>query len=172
MIDVFVALGSNLQQPLAQLQQATAAIAALPASALIRTSSVYRSAAVGPGDQPDYLNAVVQLQTTLAPLTLLDALQAIENRQGRVREQRWGARTLDLDILLYGAEALQTPRLAIPHPRMTARDFVLYPLLEISGPNLMLPGAAELGTLIAACPRGQLQKTDFSLLPGNNDSDD
>lgn len=171
MIDALIALGSNLEQPLTQLQKATGAIAELHESTIVATSGVYRSAAVGPGDQPDYLNAVLQLQTTLAPLALLDGLQAIENRQGRVREQRWGARTLDLDILLYGSGTLALPRLTVPHPRMAERDFVLYPLLEISDPNLMLPGGPELGTLVAACPRGKLQKTEFSLLPGNGDSD-
>ena len=172
MIDAFIALGSNLQQPLTQLQQATGAIAALPDSHIATASSVYRSAAVGPGDQPDYLNAVLKLETALAPLALLDALQAIETRQGRVRELRWGARTLDLDILLYGTHALALPRLQVPHPRMAERDFVLYPLLEVGGPNLMLPGGAELGTLESNCPRGQLQKTGLSLLSSNDDSDD
>jgi 2-amino-4-hydroxy-6-hydroxymethyldihydropteridine diphosphokinase len=170
MIDAYIALGSNLQQPLAQLQRATQAIAKLQGSTILSTSPVYRSAAVGPGEQPDYLNAVLQLHTALAPLALLDALQEIETRQGRVRELRWGARTLDLDILLYGDEAIQLPRLEIPHPRLAERDFVLYPLLEISGPNLMLPGGVDLGTLVASCPRGELQETEFSLLPTRSDS--
>ncbi|RLQ20478.1 2-amino-4-hydroxy-6-hydroxymethyldihydropteridine diphosphokinase [Seongchinamella sediminis] len=171
MTRAYIALGSNLQQPLVQLQRAARALAALPASRIIAASGIYRSAAVGPGQQPDYLNAVIQLHTGLAPVKLLDALQGIENQQGRVRQQRWGARTLDLDILLYGDAALALPRLSIPHPRMAERDFVLYPLLEIGGPNLMLPGDVELGTLVAACPRGQLQRTEHALLPGNCDSD-
>ena len=170
MTDAYIALGSNLQQPLAQLQQATAAINALRDSSITACSSIYRSAAVGPGEQPDYLNAVLRLETALAPLALLDALQAIENHQGRVRDLRWGPRTLDLDILLYGATAIELPRLTVPHPHMAERNFVLYPLLEISSPNLMLPGGAELGTLVAACPRDQLQKTEFSLLPDKDNS--
>mgnify|MGYP000126728604 CR=1 FL=1 len=169
MIRAFVALGSNLQEPLVQLRRATRAIAELPNTAIVATSSVYHSAAVGPGEQPDYLNAVLEVQTALEPLALLDALQAIESRQGRIRELRWGARTLDLDILLYGAVSLQLPRLVIPHPRMSERNFVLYPLLEISNPNLMLPGGAELGTLVAACPRGELQRTECSLHTDSGD---
>lgn len=171
MTRAWIALGSNLQQPLKQLQEATRAIAALPDSSISACSGIFRSAAVGPGQQPDYLNAVLALDTTLAPLQLLDALQGIENQQGRVRRQRWGARTLDLDILLYGGDTLESPRLTLPHPRMAERDFVLYPLLEIGGPNLMLPGGVELGTLVAACPRGQLQRTEHQLLPGTSDSE-
>jgi 2-amino-4-hydroxy-6-hydroxymethyldihydropteridine diphosphokinase len=167
----FIALGSNLEEPLAQLQRGIRAIAKLPETSITAASGIYRSAAVGPGEQPDYLNAVLEVQTALAPLTLLDALQAIESLQGRVRGQRWAARTLDLDILLYGRGSLQLPRLVIPHPRMTERNFVLYPLLEISDPNLMLPGGAELGTLVAACPRGDLQRTELPLRPDGGDSD-
>lgn len=167
----YIALGSNLEEPLAQLQQATQGIASLPETAITSASSIYRSAPIGPGNQPDYLNAVLEVQTRLAPLDLLDALQTIESLQGRVREQRWAARTLDLDILLYGSGSLELPRLVIPHPRMAERDFVLYPLLEISDPNLMLPGGAELGTLVAACPGGELQRTEWSLRPDSGDRD-
>ena len=99
----------------------------------------------------------------MAPLDLLDALQEIENSQGRERKLRWGARTLDLDILLYDQDTLTLPRLTIPHPRMHERNFVLYPLAEICEANLMLPGGTELGTLVAACPMGDLQRTDYSL---------
>jgi 2-amino-4-hydroxy-6-hydroxymethyldihydropteridine diphosphokinase len=164
MTRAFIALGSNLQDPLGQLQQATITIGALDNSEIKACSGVYRSAAVGPGDQPDYLNAVLELETALTPLALLDALQAIENQQGRERSVRWGARTLDLDIILYGQQSLDTPRLTIPHPRMTQRNFVLYPLADICPPNLMLPGGVELGTLVAACPRGEMSKTTLDLL--------
>ena len=161
----FIALGSNLGEPLSQLQQAAAAISRLPGCDIVKTSSTYLSAAVGPGQQPDYLNAVMQLETQLAPLELLTALQIIENKQGRERQLRWGARTLDLDILLYDQQSVDHARLCIPHPRMAERNFVLYPLLEISHSNLMLPGGTELGTLVAACPRGELRRTEFSLCP-------
>ena len=95
-------------------------------------------------------------------------LQAIENEQGRVRTRRWGPRTLDLDILLYGDQAISSERLQVPHPRMAERNFVLYPLLDIAGPNLMLPDGRELGTLLKACPTGELTQTDLELAPGAN----
>lgn len=160
MTSCYIALGSNLEQPARQLQQALVALKDLPDSIVGPVSSFYRSAAVGPGEQPDYLNAVLQLDTALSPLTLLDALQDIETYQGRTRETRWGPRTLDLDILLYGDQVIDQPRLTVPHPALPQRNFVLYPLLEISDPNLMLPSGADLGTLVAACPRGELVKCD------------
>ena len=163
----FIALGSNLGEPLDQLQRAAASIDQLPDSAVIQISSAYRSSAVGPGEQPDYLNAVLLLETTLTPMALLTALQEIESAQGRERNLRWGARTLDLDILLYDQQAVDSLHLTIPHPRMKERNFVLYPLLEIRQPKLMLPDGAELGTLVGACPLGKLQKTTFSLCAGD-----
>ncbi|MBP6724359.1 MAG: 2-amino-4-hydroxy-6-hydroxymethyldihydropteridine diphosphokinase [Halioglobus sp.] len=165
MTPAYVGLGSNLQQPLLQLQRALIAIAQLPSSQLLRVSSVYRSAAVGPGEQPDYLNAALQLDTRLQPAELLAALQAIEQAQGRVRTIRWGARTLDLDILLYGDRQIATSSLTIPHPELQRRNFVLYPLAEIAGPHLVLPDGTELDTLIARCPRGDLVRTRLRLTP-------
>jgi len=165
MTPAYIALGSNLQQPLLQLQAAVLAIAQLPSSQLARVSSVYRSTAVGPGDQADYLNAVLQLRTALQPTKLLAALQAIEQAQGRVRTIRWGARSLDLDILLYGDRQIATSALTIPHAELQRRNFVLYPLAEIAGPNLVLPDGTELGTLIARCPRVDLVKTRLRLTP-------
>ena len=165
MTPAYVGLGSNLQQPLLQLQRALIAIAQLPSSQLLRVSSVYRSAAVGPGEQPDYLNAALQLDTRLQPAELLAALQAIEQAQGRVRAIRWGARTLDLDILLYGDRQIATSSLTIPHPELQRRNFVLYPLAEIAGPHLVLPDGTELVTLIARCPRGDLVRTRLRLTP-------
>lgn len=168
MIRCYIGLGSNLQQPGDQLRRAVAAIGRLSRCRLGPVSPCYRSAAVGPGEQPDYLNAVLQLDSELSPEALLDALQAIEKAQGRVREEHWGPRTLDLDILLYGDRAISTERLQVPHPRMTGRNFVLYPLLDIAGPNLMLPDGRELGTLVAACPMGELVQTGLDLAPGAN----
>ena len=159
----FIALGSNLADPLAQLQRATQSIAGIAGSQILTLSPIYRSTAVGPGDQPDYLNAVLALDTELRPLALLDALQDIENRQGRERKLRWGARTLDLDLLLYDLDTLDHPRLTVPHPRLAERNFVLYPLADICEPNLMLPGGTELGTLVAACDRGTLKETALAL---------
>lgn len=163
MTPAYIALGSNLGDPLARLKAAVAALAGLPQSRLESLSGVYRSAAVGPGTQPDYLNAAALLLTALPPLPLLRALQRIEARQGRVRSERWGARTLDLDLLLYGDLALDTPELQVPHPRMAGRNFVLYPLLDIGGPDLRLPDGTDLGTLVQNCPRGELEKTCLEL---------
>lgn len=161
----FIGLGSNLADPLAHLRAATVALDALAQSRLVRISPVYRSTAVGPGEQPDYLNAVALLETSLAPLTLLDALQAIEQQRGRKRNVRWGARTLDLDLLLYGSLVMETTRLTLPHPRMMERNFVLVPLADIAPRNFMLPDGHDLDTLIRACPPGALSITTDSLLP-------
>ncbi|RLA44511.1 MAG: 2-amino-4-hydroxy-6-hydroxymethyldihydropteridine diphosphokinase [Gammaproteobacteria bacterium] len=161
MTAAYIALGSNLQDPLTQLRSAVSALDKLPGSRVERTSSIYRSTPVGPVTQPDYLNAVLLLTTVLSPLRLLDALQQIEQEQGRVRGVRWGPRTLDLDILLYNDQHIDSPRLAIPHPALQQRNFVLYPLFEISDANLVLPDGAVLDTLVAACPRDDLEKTSL-----------
>ena len=163
MTDCYIALGSNLENPLQQLRDAIAALAGLPASQLAAVSRAYTSAAVGPGEQPDYLNAAARLDTELAPLQLLDALQDIERRQGRTRGERWSARTLDLDLLLYGDTTLSTERLTLPHPRMSERNFVLYPLLDVADANLMLPDGRKLDTLVRACPGEALVAISDSL---------
>ncbi len=163
MAAAYIALGSNLQDPLSQLRCAVAAMDKLPGSRVERHSSIYRSAPLGPGAQPNYLNAVLLLATALSPVRLLDALQKIEQDQGRVRGLRWGPRTLDLDILLYDDQKIVSSRLTIPHPAMQQRNFVLYPLREISAANLVLPDGAVLGTLVAACPGGDLEKTSLQL---------
>ena len=159
MTTVYIGLGSNLQDPTRQLSTALAALENLPQSALGSVSHLYRSAAIGPGSQPTYLNAVARLDTELHPLPLLHALQQIEQAQGRVRTVRWGARSLDLDILLYGDSEIDTPELTIPHPSMHLRNFVIYPLAQITGPNLLLPDGTDLVTLIDRCPRGDLVDT-------------
>ncbi len=163
MIAAYIGLGSNLQEPIRQLRAALVAIEQLPASQVEKVSCAYRSAAVGPGEQPDYLNAVLQLNTALMPEALLTALLHIEQAQGRVRTVRWGARSLDLDILLYGDFRIATTTLTIPHPALQQRNFVLYPLAEISGLDLVLPDGTDLGALIARCPRGALVKTGLRL---------
>ena len=135
----YIGLGSNLQQPLQQLMRALDHIKAIPNTRLIQTSQFYGSTAVGPGQQPDYVNAAARISTDLEPLALLDALQAIEQRQDRVRgPERWQARTLDLDILLYNDQTIELPRLQVPHPRLCERNFVLQPLLDIDE-ELKLP---------------------------------
>lgn len=143
----YIGLGANLDQPLAQLKTAVAALAALPDCSLSGVSCLYGSSPVGPQDQPDYLNAAARLDTTLTPHGLLAALQAIENAHGRVRLQRWGARTLDLDLLLFAADEIRTPDLTLPHPELVNRAFVVRPLLDLE-PTLRLPD----GTVLASLP--------------------
>jgi 2-amino-4-hydroxy-6-hydroxymethyldihydropteridine diphosphokinase len=155
---VYIGLGSNMAEPRQQLRAALAAIAELPHTALVSTSSFYISDPLGPADQPRYVNAVAALDTNLAPLQLLDALQRIELEQGRVRKaERWGPRTLDLDILLFGSRILAEERLTVPHYHMHARAFVLYPLAEIA-PQLQLPDGRSLEQLLAACPYEGLER--------------
>ncbi|WP_058912313.1 2-amino-4-hydroxy-6-hydroxymethyldihydropteridine diphosphokinase [Entomohabitans teleogrylli] len=145
----YIAIGSNLASPLDQVHAALDALAAIPHSTLAAVSSFYRTPPLGPQDQPDYLNAVVALDTALAPEALLDHTQRIELEQGRVRkEQRWGPRTLDLDILLFGNEVITTPRLTIPHYDMRNRMFMLWPLHEIAA-DLVLPGGPSLKAQLA-----------------------
>ena len=168
MIPAYIGLGSNLQEPIRQLQSAVIAIGEIRDSHVAGISRAYRGAALGPGDQPDYLNAVLRLDTEIAPEALLQELQGIESNHGRIRLERWGARTLDLDILLYGELELATPTLSIPHPALPLRNFVLYPLADIAGSKLVLPDGSDLGTLLARCPRGDLVKTTLQLNPSKS----
>ena len=158
----YIGLGANLAQPLAQLQQAVAALRLLPASQLVAVSSFYGSKPMGPQDQPDYVNAVAALDTELSAEALLDALQQIEQQQGRQRkDERWGPRTLDLDILLYGDDIINSERLTVPHYGLKQREFVLYPLAEIA-PNLRLPDGSVLSSLLQQVPLNGLQKRHSS----------
>ncbi|MEZ9328178.1 2-amino-4-hydroxy-6-hydroxymethyldihydropteridine diphosphokinase [Vibrio breoganii] len=160
MINAYIAVGSNLGDPVAQAKQAIERLRDLPRSRVIQASSLYSSTPMGPQNQPDYINAVVKIETELQPLELLDNTQKIENEQGRVRkEERWGPRTLDLDIILYGDETIDQPRLVVPHYGMREREFVLYPLLEIE-PNLILPDGSALSQLIESVDRNGLQVWD------------
>ena len=145
----FIGLGANLGDAEATLRDAAGALCALPGSRPAGLSSLYRSAPVGPAGQDDYLNAVAALETSLAPHELLAALQAIENTHGRVRELRWGPRTLDLDLLLYGTDRIATDNLTVPHPELVRRNFVVIPLLEIL-PAAILPDGTRLDSLAAA----------------------
>jgi 2-amino-4-hydroxy-6-hydroxymethyldihydropteridine diphosphokinase len=161
---VYIGLGSNLATPIEQLRSALAAVAALPQTDLIAQSSFYSSDPLGPADQPRYVNAVAALDTELSPLALLDALQTIELEQGRTRKaERWGPRTLDLDILLFGERLLDEPRLTVPHYHMHARAFVLYPLAEIA-PDLKLPDGRALIELLGACPYVGLERLSETAL--------
>ncbi|CEA06818.1 2-amino-4-hydroxy-6-hydroxymethyldihydropteridinepyrophosphokinase [Pseudomonas saudimassiliensis] len=154
----FVALGSNQADPVAQVRKAFGELETLPQSHLRACSALYRSAPLGPQDQPAFINAVAMLDTQLAPEALLDALQAIEQRSGRVRKaERWGPRILDLDLLLYGDQRIDLPRLQVPHYHMHARSFVLYPLAELAA-DLTLPDGTPLQQLLAACPPTDLER--------------
>jgi len=146
----FIGLGSNLGAPEAQLRRAIAALAELPQSRLLAASSLYRSAPVGNADQADFVNAVVQVCTALAPQALLEALLQTEQRFGRERSFRNAPRTLDLDLLLYDAQRIAVPGLELPHPRMHERAFVLAPLVEIA-PDCTIPGRGRAAALLARC---------------------
>jgi 2-amino-4-hydroxy-6-hydroxymethyldihydropteridine diphosphokinase len=148
MVRCFVALGSNLEKPIEQVTTAVEALANLPNTSLAATSPWYRSKAIGPGSQPDYINGVAELITTQPSLKLLSLLQAIEDQHQRKRLQRWGPRTLDLDILLYGDQTIQQATLTVPHARMLERNFVLSPLHDLA-PDLVLPGGIVLKQSLA-----------------------
>lgn len=153
MIDMacaYIGLGSNLGEPAEQLRQAFEALSLVDGIEDIQSSPWYQSPAVGPGEQPDYVNAVAKIRTPLPPAMLLAAMQAIENQQGRVRNIRWGARTLDLDVLLYDDLIMHTDVLTIPHPEIANRSFVLKPLHDLA-PDLYLPNVAPVAELLAAC---------------------
>ena len=143
----FVALGSNLDDPPAHIRRALGALADLPTTRLVRRSSLSRNPPAGYRDQPDFVNAVAQIETQLQPRELLDQLLAIEQVHGRVRQASNGPRTLDLDILLYGGQTVQEPGLTIPHPRMLERAFVLVPLAEIA-PDAVLPAGGRIADLV------------------------
>ncbi|KPJ95808.1 MAG: 2-amino-4-hydroxy-6-hydroxymethyldihydropteridine pyrophosphokinase [Gammaproteobacteria bacterium SG8_11] len=154
----YIGLGSNLDNPARQVTSAIKELNQLPQSQLIHASSLYQSKPMGPQDQPDYVNAVATIDTKLNPEALLQQLLSMEKRHGRVRgSQRWTARTLDLDILLYGQEVITSQNLTIPHPGIAERNFVLYPLHEIA-PQLVIPQLGHIESLIAGCERGDLIK--------------
>jgi 2-amino-4-hydroxy-6-hydroxymethyldihydropteridine diphosphokinase len=155
---VYIGLGSNLANPVKQIQQALLVLETLSATRLLKHSSLYRSKPLGPPNQPDYINAIALLLTELPALILLDAMQIIENKQGRKRTgPKWGPRTLDLDMLLYENFQSQHPRLILPHPGLYERAFVLHPLYECT-PDLVLPNGQTIEKLIQHCPTDGLQK--------------
>ncbi|HKS33925.1 MAG TPA: 2-amino-4-hydroxy-6-hydroxymethyldihydropteridine diphosphokinase [Enterobacteriaceae bacterium] len=148
MTRVWLAIGSNLASPLQQVNAALAALAQIPETRVVTVSAFYRTPPLGPQDQPDYLNAAVALDTPLEPEALLDHTQRIELQQGRVRkDERWGPRTLDLDIMLFGDRVINTPRLTIPHYDMKNRGFMLWPLFEIA-PELIFPDGETLQAVL------------------------
>jgi len=163
-VNAWIGLGSNLNHPRQQLQNALQAMADTTGIRLMRRSPWYVSTAIGPGEQPDYLNGVVEILTELTPERLLQSLQRIETAQGRERRVRWGPRTLDLDVLLYDTHWQDTPELSIPHPRLHERAFVLAPLADLQ-PDLALPTrngekSATIARLLSQCPPGGLRRLD------------
>ncbi len=156
-VQVYVAIGANLAEPIKQLDVAVLALKALAINNTFTVSAYYGSKPMGDVIQPDYVNAVAGFQTSLMPIELLDALQEIEQQQGRVRLEHWGPRTLDLDLLLYGQQHINEPRLCVPHYGMKQRSFVLVPLADIA-PALILPCNTSLESLIRVAMRDELQK--------------
>ncbi|NCT57643.1 MAG: 2-amino-4-hydroxy-6-hydroxymethyldihydropteridine diphosphokinase [Legionella sp.] len=139
----YLGLGSNLNSPKRHIRLAYQTLRALPQTHILSMSSLYQSRPAGVVGQPDYCNAVVHMNTRLPAHTLLKYCQKIETAHGRVRKKRWGSRTLDIDILLYGKQSIHTPELTIPHPRLHERDFMLTPLLEL-WPEAHLPNHTRL----------------------------
>jgi 2-amino-4-hydroxy-6-hydroxymethyldihydropteridine diphosphokinase len=159
---VVIALGTNLGDRLAALRVAAAAIAALPGVSVTGISPVYETAPVGGPDQPDYLNAVLTAQVTITARDLLDRLHEIEAAAGRVRSVRWGARTLDLDIIAYDSVLRDDPDLTLPHPRAASRAFVLAPWHDLD-PAAALPGRGTVAELLALLPDEGVRRTDLEL---------
>lgn len=155
----FVGLGSNLDDPREQVLQALQALGKLPHTRVLARSSLYRSAPVGYLEQPDFINAVAQLETGLTPRALLDALLALEQQCGRTREFHNAPRTLDLDVLLYDGQQHHEHGLTIPHPQMHKRAFVLCPLLEIA-PDCVIPGIGAAADALRQCADQQLERVE------------
>ncbi|MGB6976277.1 MAG: 2-amino-4-hydroxy-6-hydroxymethyldihydropteridine diphosphokinase, partial [Gammaproteobacteria bacterium] len=148
---IFVGLGSNLNNPIQQVQSALCELTQLPNTRWIQASSLYRTAPMGVTTQPDFINAVAELYCALNPFDLLAELLALEQQHDRIRKQHWGERTLDLDLLLYGDEIITCEQLMVPHPGLKQRDFVLVPLAEIA-PDLTLPDGEFISVALAHCP--------------------
>jgi 2-amino-4-hydroxy-6-hydroxymethyldihydropteridine diphosphokinase len=156
--EVYIGLGSNLDDPVAQIKCAVATITELEGVAVLACSPLYSSKPVGPADQPDYINAVLKISTLCSAADLLAKLQSIENQHGRERLIRWGARTLDLDILLFDQEIINTDNLVVPHRELVNRGFVLFPLADIASLDLSIPGIGILANLLANCSADGLSR--------------
>lgn len=158
MVNLYLGLGSNLNNPLEQVHSAILALQKTQDITFVKASSCYRSKPLGPEDQPDYINAVVFLKTVLSAEQILQRTQLIEQTHGRERSGlRWGPRTLDIDILVYGDQTIDTKKLQVPHPGISEREFVLYPLLEIA-PDLHIPGLGLVNCLVKECPSYELER--------------
>ncbi len=153
----YIGLGSNLDKPKQQVLQAFRALAEVPEFRLVARSSLYRSAPIGPTGQPDYINAVAAIESTLDAEALLTKLQSIEQMHQRQRLVRWGPRTLDLDVLWFGGQTIETDRLSVPHPEMLNRNFVLLPLQEIA-PHLLMRDGRDLSKWVLECGQDDLER--------------
>ncbi|HTQ35472.1 MAG TPA: 2-amino-4-hydroxy-6-hydroxymethyldihydropteridine diphosphokinase [Steroidobacteraceae bacterium] len=156
-VPAYVGVGSNLGDSRAHVRSAFEALAGLPRTLLIARSRLYRTRPFGPVQQGDFINAVAGLLTQLAAGELLAAIRGVEAAAGRVRGERWGPRTLDLDLLVYGAERIDTPELTVPHPGIAGRGFVLAPLADIA-PALDVPGAGRVQVLLRALADDGIQE--------------
>ena len=163
MATVLIGLGANILNPTLQLARALSALDQQTDIAVWAVSRVYRSAPLGPLDQPDFFNAAVKIETSLPPEALLSTIKMIELQQGRVASRRWGERCIDLDILLYDALELETDTLHIPHPGICERAFVLDPLIDLLGGEFKMPSGAEIGKLRDLCPDSDIRVEEFEL---------
>lgn len=160
MTEAYIALGSNLDNPVNQIRQAIESIEEHPEIRIKAISGFYENPPMGPQDQPDFVNVVIKISTTLSAEELLDFNQSIEHQQNRQKKIRWGARTIDLDILLYGSHEINLPNLTVPHVGLSQRAFFAGPLFEIA-PELILPNKMPLKKLI--------ENIDCSILTKLND---
>lgn len=165
----YIGLGANLGEPVCTIMAAVQALKTLPGTRLSGLSRLYRSAPLGPPGQPEYINAAARIETGLTAHALLAALQDIENQNGRTRSIRWGARTLDLDLLLYGNDEVLTSTLIVPHIELKNRNFVVIPLLDID-PGLRLPDGVPLANLPAAHDRTGIEQIDAGDIPAIDDN--
>lgn len=161
MAQVYIGLGSNLENPLSRLQQALKQLTEIKEFDKLKMSAFYKSKPMGPKNQPDYINAVAGFITTMPAEQVLDELHKIENLHGRTRTEHWGPRTLDLDILLYDSEVIKTDRLTIPHIGISERNFVLYPLHELVDSDFEIPTMGKLKDLLESCEMDGLQRLDI-----------
>lgn len=157
MVEAYVSLGSNIEFPLHQVKQAILEIDALEQIQVLTQSSLYRTPPWGKLDQPDFVNAVVKIQTSLTAFKLLEMLRDIEKKHARMLLEKWGPRTLDCDLILFGQEIIEDPNLTVPHPRMKTRGFVLLPLVEIA-PTLRLPSGEAILDLVSTCDCTGIEK--------------
>jgi 2-amino-4-hydroxy-6-hydroxymethyldihydropteridine diphosphokinase len=158
----YIGLGSNLADPQAQIMRALGALDRLPGTRVVARSGLYVSRPLADLPQPDYLNAVATVDTALAPHRLLHEMQRIEREQGRVPGgERWAARTIDLDLLIYGQSVIRSASLSVPHPGLSQRDFVLQPLAELA-PGLDVPSLGKVHSLLESCPRRGLRRFEAS----------